>query len=200
MAEEEFDTFFMKYDADTATTELTKKQELLELLLTLEKDMTELQKVRQEQKLAYLVRKQEILKSIPEQEILEYLLKKKEKLSMQVEYIYAIKSDISPNFFRLGTIDHMHNKPLAGADSLVLNQVFAVAPTLHYARDMNLIKHEFAPKLKNNGWYLLFDYEIKKYFDNVIIPKFNQEVVEKYKADPQSTGIPPNTEEFIIPV
>lgn len=192
----EFDSFFAQYDTEV----LNRKQELFEKLLALEKDMTELERMRQEQTLTYLTRKQEILRSIPESEIQEYLLKQNIK-KPPVEFIYIIQSDISPNFYRIGSIDYMHNKPLVGFhDHAPLNKVFAVVPTLNYARDIHKIKEVFESKLKNNGWYLLFDYEIKKYMENTILPLFNQEMNDLYQRDPTQTGIPPPDHDFIVPV
>lgn len=173
-----YEAFFSEYD----TNILAEKQKIYERILSLEKDICELDRIRREQKTNYLMRKIELLEilrtlqplSEPESILLRPSTPQEppKECTPCIKYLYAIQSDLSPTLFRFGC-----SLDLWGSTPNEKCQVFIVAPTLNYPRDHALVCERFTRSHRSQGWYLLYDWEIQKFFTDFIIKKFNEEFI-----------------------
>lgn len=165
-----YDEFFLHSD-------LQEKVQLTERL-------TALEKLRQDQELAFLEKKYAALERIS-----EVLDSNKKRASVgdavpKIENIYAVQWQRSPSLYRVGSIEIMHN-----FQSQELHTVTMVAPTLDFWRDLKKFQNHFRANQKNDGFYLVDEIEVRFFF-NTIISDFNRNINQLYKEG-KDIGIPP---------
>lgn len=111
-----------------------------------------------------------------------------------VRHIYAIQNANDSKLFRIGPIEYLHRYQ-AGSD---LHSVYCAVPTLHFTRDMRIVYNHFKNASTGNGWYRVFDHEVRFFLENYILPQFNRDIIDLYRQYPNSTPIPPSSQMLII--
>ena len=103
----------------------------------------------------------------------------------EVSVIYAIRHHGPERLFRFGKISNMHS-----VHALSAHPVFLAVPTLRYDSEMRGIESLFGARLSDQGWYTLFEHEVKDYLLNHILARFNEDMYIGYATTPAQTPIP----------
>ena len=103
----------------------------------------------------------------------------------EVDVLYAIRHHGPDRLFRFGRISNMHT-----GDTLKTHPVFLAVPTLRYDSELKSIQSLFSARLSDQGWYALFEHEVKDYLLNHILARFNEDMYIGYSAHPAQTPIP----------
>ena len=102
----------------------------------------------------------------------------------QVQYIYATKSPAFPGLIKIGRTINMRERlsSLNTACAPAPHSVITMAATLDMHRDEYLTHQYFAEFRKEGEFFQVTEEDVKAYFSNVIMPRFQEELLQQAQA------------------
>ena len=102
----------------------------------------------------------------------------------QIHYVYATKSPAFPGLIKIGrTIDMSARlSSLNTACAPAPHTIIAMATTFDMYRDEDLAHQYFAESRREGEFFQITEEEIKAYFSGVIMPRFQEELLDRAKT------------------
>ena len=102
----------------------------------------------------------------------------------QVQYIYATKSPAFPGLIKIGRTINMRERlsSLNTACAPAPHSVITMAATLDMHRDEYLTHQYFAESRNEGEFFQVTEEDVKAYFFNVIMPRFQEELLQQAQA------------------
>ena len=102
----------------------------------------------------------------------------------QIHYVYATKSSAFPDLIKIGrTIDMSARlSSLNSACAPAPHTIVAMATTFDMYRDEDLAHQYFAESRREGEFFQITEEEIKAYFSSVIMPRFQEELLDRAKT------------------
>jgi hypothetical protein len=95
------------------------------------------------------------------------------------QYVYATKSAAFPGLIKIGCTSNMQNRlsQLNTACAPLPHKVVSIVPSMNMHRDEFLAHEHFASKRKAGEFFELDDLDVKKYFTEVILHRYQMELL-----------------------
>jgi len=103
----------------------------------------------------------------------------KENEALEDQYVYATKSAAFPGLIKIGRTSNMQARlsQLNTACAPSPHEVVSIAPSMDMYRDECLAHEHFASKRKAGEFFELDELDVKKYFEDVILHRYQRELL-----------------------
>ena len=114
----------------------------------------------------------------------------------QVRYIYATRSPAFPGLIKIGRTANIRARlsNLNTACAPAPHSVITMAPTLDMHRDEYLAHSFFAKSRREGEFFQIGEEEVRHYFSSVIIPHFQEELLQLYETMYEANDTPMDAE------